>query len=105
MFAVIRTGGKQYRVAEGDRVDVESLRAEPGSDIDLAEVLMIGEGESVSVGAPLLVGAKVTARVVEHGRHPKIRIIKFRRRKHYRRQAGHRQNFTRLLITKIIQGN
>lgn len=104
MYAVIRTGGKQYRVAEGDKLEVETLAAEPGSDIDLPEVLLIGDGDEVSIGTPLVDGAKVTARVVEHGRHPKIRIVKFKRRKHYHRQAGHRQNFTRLEITKISTG-
>lgn len=104
MYAVIRTGGKQYRVSEGDTLDVETLTVESGSDIDLSEVLMIGDGETISVGAPLLAGASVSVRVVEHGRHPKIKIIKFKRRKHYKRQMGHRQNFTRLEIVKINKG-
>ncbi len=105
MYAVIRTGGKQYRVAEGDTVEVERLDAEPGKDIDLEEVLMITDGDVVDVGTPLLDGAKVTARVLENGRGAKIRVVKFKRRKSYRKQMGHRQNFTRLEITKINKGS
>ena len=104
MYAVIRTGGKQYRVAEGDTLEIETLVAEPGSEVELAEVLLLGDGESVNIGDPLLTGASVTARVVEHGRHPKIKIVKFKRRKHYKRQMGHRQNFTRISITRINKG-
>jgi len=104
MYAVIRTGGKQYRVSEGDRLKVESLAAEEGSDITIADVLMVGSGESVTVGAPLVANASVSARIVQHGRGKKVRIIKFKRRKHYRRQMGHRQNFTELEITGISAG-
>ncbi|MCC6201785.1 MAG: 50S ribosomal protein L21 [Gammaproteobacteria bacterium] len=105
MYAVIRTGGKQYRVSEGDKLDIETLAAAPGSDVELSEVLMLGHGETVDIGSPLLEGASVTVRVIEHGRHPKIKIVKFKRRKHYRRQMGHRQNFTRIEITRINKGN
>ena len=104
MYAVIKTGGKQYRVSQGDRLKVESLSAEPGTDIDLSEVLMLGNGDSVTIGSPLIANASVSARVVEHGRAKKINIIKFRRRKHYRKQMGHRQNFTELEITGINAG-
>ena len=104
MYAVIRTGGKQYRVSEGDRLRVESLAGEAGSEITLADVLMVGSGESVTVGAPLVANATVSARVVQHGRGKKVRIVKFKRRKHYRRQMGHRQNFTELEITGINAG-
>ena len=104
MYAVIRTGGKQYRVSEGDRLKVESLAAEPGSDVTLGDVLMVGSGESVTLGAPLVANASVSARVVQHGRGKKLRIVKFKRRKHYRRQMGHRQNFTELEITGIDAG-
>ena len=104
MYAVIKTGGKQYRVSEGDRLRVESLTADEGSDITLGEVLMVGSGESVTLGAPLVANASVSARVVQHGRGRKVRIVKFKRRKHYRRQMGHRQNFTELEITGISTG-
>lgn len=101
MYAVIRTGGKQYKVAQGDTLDVEKLPAAEGAEVELSEVLMLVDGDQVTVGSPTVAGAKVSAKVVEHGRGEKIKIIKFRRRKHYRRQAGHRQDFTRLQVTKI----
>lgn len=104
MYAVIKTGGKQYRVSEGDRLKVESLTAEAGSDIALDQVLMVGSGDDVTVGSPLVANASVSARVLEHGRGKKVRIIKFKRRKHYRRQMGHRQNYTELQITGINAG-
>lgn len=100
MYAVIRTGGKQLRVAEGDVVKVELLNAEPGQKVEF-EVLMVGQGETVKVGKPLVAGAKVTGEVTEIGRHDKITIIKFRRRKHYRKQQGHRQWFSAVKITGI----
>ena len=101
MYAVIKTGGKQYRVTEGQTLKVESIPAEVGASVDIDKVLMVGEGESVKVGAPYLDGSKVTAKVVEHGRHKKINIIKFRRRKHSQKRTGHRQNYTELEITGI----
>jgi len=104
MYAVIKTGGKQYRVSEGDRLKVESLSADAGSDISLDQVLMVGSGDDVTVGAPLVSNASVSARVLEHGRGKKVRIVKFKRRKHYRRQMGHRQNYTELQITGINAG-
>lgn len=104
MYAVIKTGGKQYRVATGDRLKVESVKAEAGQEINLDEVLLVGNGESVTVGAPRVSNASVTAKVVGHGRLDKIKIIKFRRRKHHRKQMGHRQNYTELEITGINAG-
>ena len=104
MNFVIKTGGKQYHVSEGDKLEVESLDAAPGDSIEFSEVLMLRDGETAEVGTPRIPGAKVTATVLEHGRGKKIRIIKFKRRKHYRRQAGHRQNFTRVEITGIARG-
>lgn len=104
MYAVVKTGGKQYRVSQGDRLRVESLKAEAGAEISLDEVLMVGSGESVTVGAPTVVNASVSAKVLTHGRGVKVRIIKFRRRKHHRKQAGHRQNYTELEITSINAG-
>lgn len=101
MYAVIRTGGKQYKVAQGDTLDVEKLHAEQGASVELGDVLMLVDGDKVTVGTPTVAGAKVSAKVVEHGRGEKVRIIKFRRRKHYRKQAGHRQDYTRLEITGI----
>ena len=103
MYAVIKTGGKQYRVAAGDMLKVETLAADEGETINLDEVLMIGDGDNVSVGTPTISGASVAAKVVAHGRHKKINIVKFRRRKHYRRQMGHRQNYTQIEITGINQ--
>ena len=101
MYAIIATGGKQYRVAEGDLLRVEKLEAEVGSDIDFDQVLLVGDGDDVRVGAPLVEGGKVTATVESHGRGDKIRIIKFRRRKHHRKQMGHRQYYTAVRITGI----
>lgn len=101
MFAVIKTGGKQYRVSQGDKLRVESLDVDEGDSINIDEVLMVSEGESVTIGTPLVSSATVTATVLAHGRGKKVEIIKFRRRKHYRRQMGHRQNYTELEITAI----
>ena len=101
MYAVIEMGGKQYRVAEGDKVRVEKLDAETGASIDLAKVLMIADGNAIRLGKPFLDGTKVTAEVTGHGRHDKIKIIKFRRRKHHMKRQGHRQWFTELKITGI----
>lgn len=104
MYAVIVTGGKQHRVQDGEVLRVEKLEAATGEVIEFDRVLMVGEGADVKVGAPLVDGGKVTAEVVSHGRGEKIRIIKMRRRKHYRRQAGHRQWFTEVRITGISAG-
>ena len=101
MYAVIKTGGKQYRVAEGDKLRVEGLTAEEGASIDFEDVLMVSHGDDVKVGAPVLEGAKVTATVNAHGRGKKIEIVKFRRRKHYRKRQGHRQNYTEVVVTGI----
>lgn len=100
MYAVIESGGKQYRVAVGDRVKVESLKAEPGAEVQLDNVLLVADGDKIDVGLPYT-GASVSATVVEHGRGPKIRILKFRRRQNSRTHAGHRQNYTELEITGI----
>ncbi|MCJ8162381.1 MULTISPECIES: 50S ribosomal protein L21 [Acinetobacter] len=101
MYAVIQSGGKQHRVVEGETLKVELLKAETGATITFDDVLMVVNGESIQIGAPVVAGAKVTAEVVGHGRHDKIRIVKLRRRKHYRKQTGHRQWFTELKITGI----
>lgn len=101
MYAVIKTGGKQYRVAQGDVLRVEKLTADVGASIDLDRVLMVADGDNVSIGTPFIEGGKVTATVRSHGRGDKIKIIKFRRRKHYRRQMGHRQGYTEIEITGI----
>ena len=101
MFAVIKTGGKQYRVSQGDKLRVETLDADEGDAVNLDQVMMVGEGDKVTVGEPLIAGASVSAKVLTHGRGRKVDIVKFRRRKHYRRQAGHRQNYTELEITGI----
>ena len=101
MYAVIKTGGKQYRVTEGEILKVEKLDVAAGESLDISDVLLIANGEELKVGAPVIEGAKVSAEVVSHGRGPKIRIIKFKRRKHHRKQMGHRQWFTELKITGI----
>lgn len=101
MYAVFKTGGKQYRASTGDIIKVEKIEAEKGATVELDQVLMVGEGEDVKVGAPYLEGSKVTAKVLDQGRGDKIRIIKFKRRKHHEKQMGHRQYFTQLEITGI----
>lgn len=101
MYAVIKTGGKQYRVAAGEKIKVEQIPADVGAEISLDQVLMVGEGESVRIGTPVIAGASVTAKVISQGRHPKIRIFKMRRRKHYQKHQGHRQNYTELEISGI----
>ncbi|HYO28371.1 MAG TPA: 50S ribosomal protein L21 [Azonexus sp.] len=101
MYAVIKTGGKQYRVCAGQKLKVEQIPAEVGAEITLDQVLMVGEGESVKVGAPLVAGATVKCTVVSHGRHDKVKIFKMRRRKHYQKHQGHRQNYTELRIDTI----
>ncbi|USE37295.1 50S ribosomal protein L21 [Endozoicomonas sp. SCSIO W0465] len=101
MYAVIRTGGKQYRVTEGEILKVEKLGNAAGESVEINDVLLIANGEELKVGAPVVEGARVTAEVVSHGRGPKIKIIKFKRRKHHRKQMGHRQWFTELKITGI----
>lgn len=105
MFAVIRTGGKQYKVAPGEVIAVEKLVGEPGATVELAEVLMVGDGATVSTGAPLVVGATVSAELVEHRRADKIIVFKKKRRHNYRRKNGHRQHQTLLRITGISAGS
>jgi large subunit ribosomal protein L21 len=101
MYAVVQTGGKQYRVVVGDVIRVEKLEAAAGSSVNLDEVLMVADGDNVRVGTPKLAGAAVTATVKSHGRGDKIRIFKMRRRKHFRKTIGHRQHYTELEITGI----
>ena len=102
MYAVMVTGGKQYRVMKGETLRVETLERAEGSTVDFDQVLLVGDGETVTVGAPLVDGAKVQASIKGHGRHDKIRIVKFRRRKHHRKQAGHRQHYTEIQINEIL---
>ncbi len=104
MYAVIQTGGKQYRVAEGDTLKVEKISTDEGASVELDKVLMVADGEDVKVGKPYLDGGKVTATVKTHGRGKKVKIIKFRRRKQYLKRQGHRQWFTELTITDINAG-
>ncbi len=101
MYAVIKTGGKQYRVAPGENIKIEQVQADVGATIVLDQVLMVADGEAVKVGTPMLAGAKVSATVVAHGRGPKIRIFKMRRRKHYQKTQGHRQNYTEIRVDAI----
>lgn len=101
MYAVVRTGGKQYRVAEGDVLRIERLELAPGDQVEFNEVLMIGDGENTQLGAPLLAGAKVVGEVRAQGRADKVKIIKFRRRKHFMKRQGHRQYYTEVKVTGI----
>lgn len=101
MYAVISTGGKQYRVSEGSVLRVERLPAEAGAQIEFDQVLLVGQGDQVKVGAPFVSGSKVVATVQSHGKGDKVRIVKFRRRKHHLRQGTHRQPYTELKITSI----
>jgi len=101
MYAVIKTGGKQYRVASGDKFKVEKLEADVGAEITFDQVLMVADGDNVKIGAPMLSGAAVKATVVSHGRGDKVHIFKMKRRKHYRKTQGHRQYFTEVQISGI----
>jgi large subunit ribosomal protein L21 len=102
MYAVIRTGGKQYKVAPGEKLKVEQIPVDVGAQIDLDQVLLVGDGESVRLGQPILAGATVKATVLGHGRGDKVQIFKMRRRKHYQKHQGHRQGFTELKIDGIV---
>jgi large subunit ribosomal protein L21 len=102
MYAVVKTGGKQYKVAPGEKLKVEQLPADVGAEVVLDQVLMVGDGDAVRVGQPHVAGATVKATVVAHGRGEKIRIFKMRRRKHYQKHQGHRQNYTELQIDAIV---
>ena len=101
MYAVIKTGGKQYKVAAGEKLKIEQIPADIGSEITLDQVLAVGEGASLKLGDPLVNGAAVRATVISQGRHDKVKIFKMRRRKHYQKHQGHRQNFTEILINTI----
>jgi len=101
MYAVIKTGGKQYRVEAGDKLKIEQLPVEIGSELVIDKVLMVADGDKVSMGKPLVTGATVKATVLGQGRHDKVRIFKMRRRKHYQKHQGHRQNYTEIQITGI----
>ncbi|MDA0271670.1 MAG: 50S ribosomal protein L21 [Proteobacteria bacterium] len=105
MYAVIESGGKQHRVEPGEVLRLEKLDASEGETVNFDKVMMIGEGENIQIGTPFVDGGAVTAEVVSHGRGDKVTIIKMRRRKHYRRQAGHRQYFTEVKIKDISGGN
>ena len=101
MYAVIKTGGKQYRVVSGEKLKIEQIPAEVGAEITLDQILMVGEGETVTVGTPIIAGATVRATVLAQGRHDMVRIFKMRRRKHYQKHQGHRQNYTEIRIDEI----
>ncbi len=101
MYAVIKTGGKQYKVAAGEKIKVEQITADVGQEIVIDQVLAVGNGADIKVGTPLVLGASVTVTVISHGRGDKIRIFKMRRRKHYQKRQGHRQNYTELQIGAI----
>ena len=101
MYAVIKTGGKQYKVAAGEKIKIEKIAAEVGQEITIDQVLAVGAGAELKVGTPLVSGASVVATVVAHGMHDKVRIFKMRRRKHYQKRQGHRQTFTELEISAV----
>ncbi|MBI3230267.1 MAG: 50S ribosomal protein L21 [Burkholderiales bacterium] len=101
MYAVIKTGGKQYKVVAGEKLKVEQIPADIGSELTIDQVLAVGAGETIKFGTPLVEGAKVLVKVVAHGRHDKVKIFKMRRRKHYQKHQGHRQNYTELEIVTI----
>jgi len=101
MYAVVKTGGKQYRVSAGEKIKVEQIPADIGAEIVLDQVLLVGDGDAVKIGTPLVSGTTVRAKVLAHGRGEKVRIFKMRRRKHYRKTQGHRQNFTEIEILGI----
>ena len=103
MYAVIATGGKQYRVEQGEVLRVEKLNAQEGDTVDFDQVLMMGNGDDVNIGTPYVEGGKVSAEVRAHGRAKKIEIVKFKRRKHHRKQIGHRQSYTEIVIKEITQ--
>ena len=101
MYAVIKTGGKQYKVSAGEKLRIESVPADVGAEITLDQVLLVADGDNVTMGTPLVAGAAVKAKVLSHGRGEKIKIFKLRRRKHYRKTLGHRQNYTEIQISGI----
>ena len=101
MYAVVKTGGKQYRVAAGEKLKIEEIAADVGAEIVLDQVLLVANGETLNMGTPLVSGASVTAKVIAHGRGEKVHIFKMRRRKHYRKTQGHRQNYTEIEILGI----
>ena len=105
MYAVIKTGGKQYRVVSGEKLKIEQIPAEVGAEVTLDQILMVGEGETVRVGTPTVAGATVKATVLSQGRHDKVRIFKMRRRKHYQKHQGHRQNYTEIRVDVIADGS
>ncbi|MCE2916252.1 MAG: 50S ribosomal protein L21 [Rubrivivax sp.] len=104
MYAVIKTGGKQYKVAVGEKIKVEQIAADVGQDIVIDQVLAVGSGAELKVGTPWVAGASVAATVVAHGKHDKVRIFKMRRRKHYQKHGGHRQQYTELVIGAVNAG-
>ena len=101
MYAVIKTGGKQYKVAAGDYLKVEKLDGDVGSKVEIDKILMVADGDNVTIGSPLVAGAKVNATVLSHGKGDKVMIFKFHRRKHYRKTQGHRQSYTEIQIDDI----
>jgi large subunit ribosomal protein L21 len=103
MYAIIKSGGKQYKVQSGEQLRVESLAGDVGAAVSFGEVLLVGAGDAVKLGAPLVSGAKVNATIVSHGRGDKVKIFKMRRRKHYQRTQGHRQSYTEVRIDDIVQ--
>ncbi len=101
MYAVVKTGGKQYKVAEGQYLKVEKLDGNEGDTVELDQVLMIADGDKLKIGSPTVDGGKVTATIKSHGRHKKVEIMKFRRRKHHQKRTGHRQYYTEIEVTGI----
>ncbi len=104
MYAIIKSGGKQYKVQSGEQLRLEALAVDVGASVSFGEVLLVGEGDAIKVGAPFVSGAKVNATVVSHGRGDKVKIFKLRRRKHYQKSQGHRQSYPEVRIDDIVQG-
>ncbi len=104
MYAVIKTGGKQYKVASGEKIKVEAIAADVGQEITIEQVLAVGNGADVKIGTPWVTGASVKATIVAHGKHDKVRIFKMRRRKHYQKHGGHRQSYTEMFVGQILDG-
>jgi large subunit ribosomal protein L21 len=105
MYAVIKTGGKQYKVAPGEKIKIEQIAADVGQEVSISEVLAVGDGADIQIGTPWVAGASVKLTVVSHGKHDKVRIFKMRRRKHYQKHGGHRQTYSEVFVTQVMDGS
>jgi large subunit ribosomal protein L21 len=105
MYAVIKTGGKQYKVAPGEKIKIEQIAADVGQEVSISEVLAVGDGADIKIGTPWVAGASVKLTVVSHGKHDKVRIFKMRRRKHYQKHGGHRQTYSEVFVSQVMDGS